>query len=899
MSYETLRKIFDPRSVAIIGASDREPSIGATILKNMTTYGYKGQVYPVNPNKTELMGLKTHASVDVIPNEVDLAIVATPAGTVPDIVEQCGKKGIQGLVIISAGFKEIGPKGKALEDQIVKICQKYGTRIIGPNCLGIMRPSSGLNATFARKMVKPGKVAFVSQSGALCTSILDWAVPANVGFSAFVSIGSMLDVDFGDLIDYFGDDPETRSIILYIEAITDARKFMSAARGFARTKPIIVVKSGRFSESASAATSHTGALAGEDAIYDAAFRRAGIVRVDEIEDLFSCSETLAMQPIPKGPNLAIIGNAGGPNVMATDALIARNGTLATLGQESIEALNKILPHYWSKKNPVDLLGDADRERYRNALGVCENDSNVDGLVVIYTPQGASDPSDAARAIVETAVNTSKPILTSWMGEEDVAPARKLLRKSGVPTFATPEQAVKSYLYMHQYSRNLELLYETPEEIPTEESPIKHHLKALVRRAAWEGRELLNELESKRFLESYGIPVVHTHFASSASEAAIQAAEVGYPVAIKIVSPEITHKTDVGGVSLGIESEEELRKRYDAMVEEIRKKRPETKILGVSVQKMVSGIDYELIMGSKRDRLFGSVIMFGSGGIGVEVFADRAVALPPLNQVLARRLMERTRVYKVLKHGLRNLKPANLAQLEETLVRFSQLISDFPEIKELDVNPLVCGENKVIALDARVIIDKQVALSEPDPHQHLVISPYPAKYTTEWRARDGRNVLLRAIRPEDEPLWLEMFKNFSERTVRNRFFQLIKDTPHETRVRYCNIDYDREIAIVGEITEQGQRKITGVARLVVERTGRKAEFAVVVADPWQSIGIGSKMVDYIIGIAEDKKLDTIYGVILSENTRMLRICREMGFKIEKQNEDETKVTLELHRQVTSG
>jgi acetyltransferase len=813
---------------------------------------------------------------------------------VPNIVEECGRKAIEGLIIISAGFKETGAEGKALENQISKIRQKYEMRIIGPNCLGVMRPKAKLNATFARKMVAAGKVAFVSQSGALCASVLDWAVPSNVGFSAFVSIGSMLDVNFGDLIDYLGEDSETRSIILYIEAITDAKGFMSAARGFARTKPIIVVKSGRFSESASAAASHTGALAGEDAIYDAAFRRAGIVRVDEIEDLFSCSETLAMQPIPKGPSLAIVGNAGGPNVMATDALIAKGGSLAALSQQSISSLNKTLPHFWSGKNPVDILGDAGGDRYRIALQTCEADSNVDGLVVIYTPQGASDPLEAAKAVVEISNKTSKPILTSWMGEEDVAPARAYLRKNQVPTFATPEQAVKTYLYMYQYSRNLELLYETPEEVPIQESPLKYHLKTLVRRAACEGRELLDEHESKRFLECYEIPVAETHFASSVDEAVLLAAEVGYPVVMKIVSPQISHKTDVGGVVLGIESEQHLRSAHDALIVGVKKHVPDACIAGVTIQKMIGDVDYELILGSKKDRLFGSVILFGSGGIGVEVFADRAIGLPPLNQVLAKRLMEQTKVYRILKDGLRNRKPANMVQLQEVLVKLSQLIIDFPEIREIDVNPLACSNNMVIALDARIIIDKEVTLSEPGLHDHLVISPYPTKYTTEWKARDGRNIVLRPIKPEDEPLWLEMFKSFSERTVRNRFFYLIKDTPHETRVRYCNIDYDREIAVVGIVAEQGQRKIVGVVRLVVERGGKRGEFAVVIADPWQGIGVGSKMVDLIIGIAEDKKLDSIYGVVLPENSRMLRICREMGFRVEKQDEDEVKVVLDLHR-----
>jgi len=893
MSFENLRKIFNPSSIAIVGASDDEGSVGRTLTLNLTQKGFKGSVYLVNPRKNKILEHDTYPSVTKLPETVDLAVIATPATVVPTVVEECGEKGIRGLIIISAGFKETGLKGLELEKQIKSIQQKYeGMRIVGPNCLGVMRPTINLNATFARKMVRPGKVAFVSQSGALCTSILDWAVPNNVGFSAFTSIGSMIDVDFGDVIDYFGEDPQTRSIVMYIESITDAKEFMSAARGFARTKPIIVVKSGRFSESAKAAASHTGALAGEDAIYDSALRRAGIVRVDEIEDLFSCSGTLAMQPVPKGPNLLILGNAGGPNVMATDALMSRDGKLAELSQRSFEALNSFLPSFWSKSNPVDILGDASAERYRKALETCLADQNVDGAVVIYTPQGASDPADAAQAVVDASAKTGKPVLTSWMGEEDVAEARRLLSRNNVPTFATPEQAIKTYLYMYQYRRNLELLYETPEELPIEQSPIKHHLKVLARRAASEGRAILTEDESKRFLQSYGIPVVETRTASTLEEAVRLASSIGYPVVMKILSPQITHKSDVGGVMIGISSEEDLRNRYNEMMNNVRRSAPEAQILGVTIQKMILDVNYELIIGCKKDRLFGSVILFGSGGIGVEVFADRAIGLPPLNQVLARRLMERTRIYKVLKQGFRNRKPANMPALEESLVEFSQMIVDFPEIRELDINPLVCTGDSVIALDARVIIDKEVALTKHDPHQHLVISPYPLKYVTTYRTKDGRNVVLRPIRPEDEPMWLEMFENFSEQTIMNRFFQYIKDTPHEMRVRYCNIDYDREMAIVGEIVENGKRKIIGVVRLVIEPRGKKGEFAVVVADPWQGLGIGSKMVDHIIGIAEDKSLEKMEGVVLSRNTRMLELCRKLGFRLEKQNPEEVQVTLDL-------
>jgi acetyltransferase len=897
MSFENLRRIFNPSSVVLVGASEDQGSIGKTLTTNLTQGGFKGQVHLVNPRKNKILGLDAYPGVTKLPEAVDLAIIATPARVVPSIVEECGQRGIRGVIIVSAGFKETGPKGLELEKQITALQEKYeGMRIVGPNCLGVIRPSINLNATFARKTVRPGKVAFISQSGALCTSILDWAVPNNIGFSAFVSIGSMIDVDFGDLIDYFGEDPQTRSIVMYIESITNAKEFMSAARGFARTKPIIVVKSGRFSESAKAAASHTGALAGEDAIYDSALRRSGIVRVDEIEDLFSASETLAMQPVPRGPNLLIVGNAGGPNVMATDALIARGGRLAELNQKSYEALSELLPPFWSRTNPVDILGDASPDRYRNALEICMRDDNADGAVVVYTPQGSSDPIQAAQAVIDATANTGKPVLTSWMGEEDVAEARRLLRRKSIPTFTMPEQAVKAYLYMYQYRRNLELLYETPEELPIDQSPIKHHLKVLARRAASEGHVVLTEDESKGFLESYGIRVVETRAAFTLEEAVAVASSIGYPIVMKILSPQITHKTDVGGVAVGIASDEDLRNRYNEMMDSVRKKAPEARILGVTIQKMVQNVNYELILGCKKDRLFGSVILFGSGGVGVEVFADRAIGLPPLNQVLARRLMERTRIYRVLKDGFRNRKPANMPLLEETVVKFSQMIVDFPEIKELDVNPLVCTDNSVIALDARVILDREVTLSKHDPHQHLVITPYPAKYIITYKTKDGRSVVLRPIRPEDEPMWLEMFENFSEQTIMNRFFQYIKDTPHEMRVRYCNIDYDREMAIVGEIVEDGKRKIVGVVRLVIEPRGKSGEFAVAIADPWQGIGIGSKMVDYIIGIAEDKNLERIDAVVLSRNTRMLGLCRKLGFRLEKENPDEVQVTLYLGRGV---
>jgi acetyltransferase len=888
-----LDKIFNPRSIAVVGASDEEGSVGFVLIKNLTELGYKGKVYPVNIRKNEILGLKTYKGVNELPEIVDLAVIATPAKTVPDIIEQCGKAGIIGIIIVSAGFKEIGPEGKALEDKIVELKRKYNLRIIGPNCLGIIRPSINLNATFANKMPKSGNIAFISQSGALGTAILDWAMHENIGFSNFVSIGSMIDVDFGDLIDYFGTDPKTRSILMYIEGVTDARKFMSASRHFARTKPIIVVKAGKFGESAKAAASHTGSLTGEDIIYGAAFKRAGMVRVEEIADLFNCAEVLGMQPLPHGPNLAIITNAGGPGVMATDALIARGGKLAKLSPKTIDALNSVLPHYWSRANPIDILGDANAERYRVVIEACLTDENVDGLLIIYTPQGVAEPNKIATSIVEIGKSKAghKTILTSFMGYEMTEEANRILVENSIPTYSTPEQAVATYMYMYQYKRNLELLYETPEELPVDSVPPKRPLTVIMRNAARENREILTETEAKRLLEYYCLPTVKTYLAKTADEAARLASQVGYPVVLKILSPEIVHKTEAGGVILDIPSEKELRQAFDQIMQRAKEYNPQAEIEGVTVQPMIKKRGYEVILGAKMDPLFGPVILFGMGGIGVELFKDVAVGLPPLNQTLARRIMEDTRVYQLLK-GYRNMPPANLKLLEELMVLFSQMLVDFPQLKEVDINPLFINEKEAFALDARIVIDKERVFAKLEPHQHLVISPYPKKYETLWKLRDGRTVLLRPIKPEDEPMWLEMFQNFSEESIRYRFFQIIKDTPHEVRVRYCNIDYDRELGIVAELTEDGRRRILGVVRLITEPDGKNGEIAFIVADPWQGLGLGSKMLDFMIEICKDKKLETIYGVMLPDNYRAINLMRKMGFTVERVDQDTVKGTLNL-------
>jgi len=894
-----LDKIFNPKSVAVIGASDEEGSVGYALMKNFIELGFQGELYPVNLRKTEVLGRKAYQTVAQIGQPVDLAVIATPAKTVPEVLEQCGKAGISGIIIISAGFKEIGAEGKELEENISETKKKYGMRIVGPNCLGVIRPNIRLNATFISKMPKPGNIAFISQSGALGSAILDWAMHENIGFSNFVSLGSMIDVDFGDLIDYFGTDPKTRSILMYIEGITDARKFMSAARHFARTKPIIVVKAGKFTESARAAASHTGSLTGEDMIYDKAFKRAGMVRVDEIADLFNCAEVLGTQPLPKGPNLAIITNAGGPGVMATDALIGQGGTLAKLSPKTMETLNSTLPSFWSRGNPIDILGDAKADRYRAVVEACLDDENVDGILIIYTAQAVAQPVEVAKSIVDLVKSRSyhnKTILTSFMGYGTVEEANRIFSENSIPTYSTPEQAIKTYQYMYQYKRNLELLYETPEELPVDVVPPKRPLMTIMRNVAMENREILTEAEAKDFLDYYNFPVVKAKVAQTENEVVLLASQVGYPVVLKILSPQIVHKTEAGGVVLDINNEAEVRAAFNHIIEKAKEYDPKAKILGVSVQPMIKKRGYEVIIGAKADPLFGPVILFGMGGVGVELFRDFTIGIPPLNQTLARRMMEETKVYQLLK-GYRNVPPANIRLLEELIVRFSQMLVDFPQLKEVDINPLFINEKEAFAFDARIVIDRQRVFTKLEPHQHLVITPYPKKYETMWKLRDGRTVILRPIKPEDEPLWLEMFQNFSEESIRYRFFQILKDTPHETRIRYTNIDYDREIAIVPELTENGRTKILGVARVSIEPNGKAGEIAFIVADPWQGLGLGTKMVDYVLEICKDMKLETVYAIMLADNYRAINLMKKMGFTIKSLNDGTVKGTLNIKEEET--
>ena len=870
--------MFDPKTIALIGATEKEGAVGRTILENLLR-SKERRIFPVNPHASKVLGVESYSAIAGVPDHVDLAVVATPARSVPGVVEECGKAGVEGVVIISAGFKEIGEEGTHLESEIDRIRKKYGMRIMGPNCLGFVRPGLGLNATFLQGEPPPGDIAFISQSGALGSAILDWAVSAMIGFSMFASLGSTIDVDFGDMIDFLGDDPATRSILIYMESVGDARKFMSAARGFARRKPIIILKPGRFAESARAAHSHTGAMAGDDAVYEAAFRRAGVVRVGEIAELFNAAEVLDSKKLPAGPRLAIVTSAGGPGVMATDALIHLGGELAELSADSMNQLNAFLPPYWSKANPVDVLGDATVDRFTKALAICLGDPMVDGVLVIYVPLDSAPSTQLAQAVAESAKKASKPVISTWMGGERVEEGRHIFIENSIPGYDTPEEAVRTYMNMCRYKRHLEELYETPDELPAHKAPSKDHLKELLRTALKEGRTLLNEEESKDFLMTYRIPVTMVQVAHDPDAAVSIAEKAGYPVVIKVVSPDISHKSDVGGVIMGIDSSAALKKAHDTLMQRVKKNAPEAAITGVAVEKMVTDVDYELILGAKKDRDFGSVILFGMGGTMAEFIKDFSIGLPPLNQTLAKMLMQDTRVYKMLQ-GFRGKPAADFEGIEEILVNFSNLIVDFPEIAEIDINPLAISNGKASALDARIIIDRDYdsTSQSPHPHSHLIITPYPIKYITPWQLSDGTKVLLRPIRPEDEPAERELLSTLSQETLRTRFFSVSTDISHERLILFCNIDYDRHMAIVAEMEEDGKKSMIGVARLIIGQDLTFGEVAVLVQDRFQGKHLGSKFVEMLIGIARERGLENVRADVLMENESMLKIFRRLGFTI---------------------
>ncbi|MCB0596486.1 MAG: bifunctional acetate--CoA ligase family protein/GNAT family N-acetyltransferase, partial [Phaeodactylibacter sp.] len=745
----------------------------------------------------------------------------------------------------------------------------------------------------AARSARLGNIAFISQSGALCTSILDWANEQSVGFSNFVSIGSMIDVDFADLIDYFGTDQRTSCILIYMESLIDARRFMSAARAFARSKPIIILKAGRSAEGGQAALSHTGSLAGNDAVYDAAFQRAGIIRVDTIAQLFNCAQSLAMQPRPYGNRLAIVTNAGGPGVLATDSLMLNGGALAKLSEKSMKKLNSLLPPHWSRNNPIDVLGDASAETYQQALDVCLSDANVDGVLAILTTQDVTDPSEVAKAVVEVAKKYRKPVLASWMGEEDVREGRDILEEGKIPHYRYPESAVDVFIKMFQYSLNLEMLYETPPAIPQQMNLKTDTAKAIIHTIMDSGRRQLMENEAKELMKSYGIPVGSFKVVSSADNAAKFAREIGYPVVLKIASPDIGHKTDVGGVKVNLANEAELRTAYEQIMKSAREKRPDAEVRGILVEKMAAK-GFELLIGAKKDPIYGPVIAFGQGGVAVEVFRDMKLGLPPLNRVLARRIIEGTRIFPLLK-GYRGMPGVNLEELELILVKFAYMVMDFPEIREIDINPFVVNENGGMALDAHIVLEKEKPAIRK-PYSHLVISPYPEKFSKAVLLRSGQVAYLRPIRPEDEPLEAQMLENISQQSLYFRFFGYVPQVTHDFLTRFTHIDYDREMAIIAEVEEAGAKKMAAVVRIISDAWGESAEYAILVADPWQQQGLGGQMTDYIIEIAREMGIKKLYASVLASNKGMLTLFEKKGFSIEREDFDTFHTELMLEEAV---
>jgi acetyltransferase len=884
-----LDPLFHPHTVAVIGAKDDSGSVARTIMVNLLSGSFQGQIYPINPKRNQVLGLKAYSSVASVPEKIDLAIIVTPAPTVPKIVAECVEAHVKSAIIISAGFKELGESGHQLEEEILRYARHGKMPIIGPNCLGVMNPIYGLNATFAKGMALPGNLAFISQSGAMCTAVLDWSLEHKVGFSAFVSIGSMADVNWGTLIDYLGSDPHTHSLLLYMETVGDARSFMTAAREVALEKPIIIIKAGRSQAAAKAAASHTGSLAGSDEVFDAALERIGVLRVTTIAELFNMASVLAKQPRPKGPRLTIITNAGGPGVLATDAAIFNHAELASLPPQTLAALDHVLPSAWSHSNPVDLLGDADAERYAKAVDILMQDPLSDGLLVILSPQDMTDATATAVTIKQLAQNTQKPLLTSWMGGASVREGAEILSYAQLPVFAYPDDAAKTFATMWRYSKNLQTLYEVPalsQSIVEEEKSLiaagePRHVKQLLQEVQKEGRTLLTEFESKQVLEDYGIPIVQTLVAHTPEEAASIAKQLGFPVVLKLFSQTITHKTDVGGVKLNLQSAEEVKQAFHDIQNSVTEKVGKEHFEGVTVQHMIKHTGYELILGSTTDPQFGPVVLFGMGGQLVEVFKDRALAIPPLNSNLARQLMQKTKIYEALL-GIRGRKPINLSKLEEILIQFSLLIVENRRIKECDVNPLIASEDKIIALDARIVLH-DFKISD-DQLPRLAIRPYPFNYVRSVRLKNGVPLTLRPIYPEDEHLIVQFHRELSEHSVRQRYFEFMnldQRVAHERLIRICFNDYDREWAIVAELDQNQQKKIIGIGRLIRIPGIPHAQFKLIIVDAYHHLGLGTQLLKHLLLIAKQEKIEVVDGYILFENKGMLKICEKLGFSLHQE------------------
>ncbi|HLF98390.1 MAG TPA: GNAT family N-acetyltransferase [Methylococcaceae bacterium] len=889
MTAHYLEPLFAPRSVAVFGASERPDSVGARVFQNLLEGGFTGSVHPINPKHEVLRGQPCYASLQAIGQRVDLAVIATPAATVPGILRECGQHDVPAAIVLSAGFGEQGEAGKALEAELLAAAREGGMRLLGPNCLGLMRPQLGLNATFSHNVAQPGSLALISQSGALCTAILDWADGRGIGFSAMISVGDAADVGFGDLLDYLALDPQTQGILMYVEGVRDARRFMSGLRAAARMKPVVVLKAGRQAEGSRAAMSHTGALVGADDVFDAALKRAGAVRADTIEQLFAAAQLLSARPRISGNRLAIVTNAGGPGVMATDCAVERGIRLAQLEEATLVKLDGVLSSHWPRANPVDILGDATPERYADAVSACLADANVDGVLVMLTPQAMTAPTEAARRVIEASQGSDKPILACWMGETQVREGRELLNRNQIPAFDNPETSLQAFGYLNAYRENQHLLLQAPGALGDLPPPDVEGARLIVESALAERRTLLTALEVRALLSAFQLPNQPAVMARSPNEALSAAEILGFPVAMKIVSPEISHKSDAGGVRLNIRSAQAVRGAYNDLVEEVRQRRPDAKIDGVSVEKMYSGKHgRELVVGVIADPVFGPVINFGAGGIAVEILRDRAVALPPLNAQLAEAMIRRTRVAKML-DAFRNQPPIQREALVRVLLRVSEMVCELPEIQEMDLNPLVADETGAYVLDARVALNYRPPGAQRR-YDHVAVHPYPAHLIQSWQLADGTEITIRPIRPEDADLEREFVRHLSPEAKYLRFRQSLQELTDEMVVRFTQLDYHRELALLATVQQDGRELELGVTRYIVNPDGESAEFALVVDDAWQNKGIGSRLLSSLIEAARERGVKTLVGGILAHNSRMLDLAKSIGFVCQPTPDDVGVVTV---------
>ena len=893
MTIRNLDYLFKPRSIAVIGASKRPRSVGQVLSRNLFNSGFDGPVMPINPRETSIESTLSYNSVADLPTAPDLAVICTPPSTVPGLVAELGERGTKGCVVITAGFGEGDSEGgKELLQRTLDAAQPHLMRIVGPNCLGIMVPGLGINGSFVHVNPKPGSIAFVTQSGAVGTSVVDWATNRGIGFSHVVSLGNMSDVDFGDMLDYLAADPETRAILLYIESVTDARKFMSAGRAAARAKPVIVIKSGRNEAAAKAAASHTGALAGSDAVYDAAFRRAGMLRVFSMGELFDAVETLASGLQVKGDRLGILTNGGGIGVLATEALVDAGGVVAELESKSIEHLNKVLPPTWSHGNPVDIIGDAPGDRYAAALEQMLDDPNQDAILVLNCPTAIADSVEAAEAVVKTLTarkpRERTPLLTSWLGEGAAVKARQMFAENRIPTYETPSQATDAFMHLVRYRKNQDLLMETPPAIAEQFAPDTETARGVIRTVLDEGRDLLTEPEAKTVLDAYQIPVVKTITVHTPEDAAKAAEAIGGPVALKILSPDITHKSDMGGVRLNLTTPDEVHYAAGRMMENMRILAPEARIDGVTVQEMAKMPGArELIVGIADDVVFGPVLLFGHGGTKVEVVKDKVIALPPLNVTLAREMITRTRIWKQLQ-GYRDVKPADMDAIILTLVKMSQLVVDLSEVVELDINPLLASAEGVLALDARIKVREPL----PVGTKRLAIRGYPKRLEKTITINDGREFHMRPIRPEDEPRIADMVEASDPEDVRLRFFAPLRQLSHAAAARLTQIDYAREMALVATSGTGPDQKIYGVVRIAADPDNDKAEYGAMVRSDMKGHGLGYRLMNEIIDYARDQGLKVIHGDVLAENTTMLQMCDELGFERSPHPDDSSVVSVRI-------